>query len=42
MKQYLDLVRTAFEQSSWQTYRTGIRTLAGYQHHAHMTAPMAV
>lgn len=28
MKQYLDLVRTVFEQGSWQTNRTGIRTLS--------------
>ena len=28
MKQYLDLVRIVFEQGSWQTNRTGIRTLS--------------
>lgn len=28
MQQYLDLVRTVFEQGSWQTNRTGIRTLS--------------
>jgi thymidylate synthase len=28
VKQYLDLVRTVFEQGSWQTNRTGIRTLS--------------
>ena len=28
MKQYLDLVRTIFDQGSWQENRTGIRTLS--------------
>jgi len=28
VQQYLDLVRTVFEQGSWQTNRTGIRTLS--------------
>lgn len=28
MKQYLDLLRTVLEQGSWQTNRTGIRTLS--------------
>jgi thymidylate synthase len=28
MQQYLDLVRTVFEQGAWQTNRTGIRTLS--------------
>jgi thymidylate synthase len=28
MKPYLDLVRTVFEQGSWQSNRTGIRTLS--------------
>ena len=28
MKPYLDLVRDIFDQGSWQTNRTGIRTLS--------------